>query len=100
MAALLITCVISDGSDDDSRIDSIGGGISFLQSEWRHSIDIAILNIKLGIHTYYTMNNGLRAKVVIRRHYISNREYLTTEPDGYSGNNLSKLQTCPLNVAC
>jgi len=91
MADLIVTCVRSDGSDDDYRIEGIGSGRS-----WYHAIDTAIYNIECGVHRYYTTHCGVKAKVVVQVHAVTKRKYLTTESDGYSGNNLSELQSCPL----
>ncbi|PHR63072.1 MAG: hypothetical protein COA47_00195 [Robiginitomaculum sp.] len=90
---LQITCVTSDGTDDDSRIDGVGGGSSLLAS-WYHTIDQAILNIECGTHRYYTSVNGNSVWVIVKEHWSSGRKYLTTEPDGITANNLSKLGAC------
>ena len=95
MTDLYVTCVVSDGSDDDYRIDAIGGGSTML-TRWEHTIDKAIYNIECKINRYYTSVNGKKAWVVVRIHPSSGRKYLTTEADSYSCNNLSRLRSCRL----
>ena len=95
MADLHITCVVSDGSDRDFRIDAVGGG-NGPHSRWLHKIDKAILNIECRTHRYFTKSCGKIAWVIVKVHPATGRKYLTTEADGYSSNNLSNLQSCPV----
>lgn len=90
---LQVTCVVSDGSDDDSRIDAIGGGSTIL-TRWEHTIDNAIRYIECNTFKYHTLTSGKFARIIVRKHSVSGRKYLTTEADGYACNNLSNLQSC------
>ena len=95
MAELRVTCVVSDNSDDDYRIQGIGGGDNHFNA-WYHPIDQAIRNIECRSHRYFTSHGGKSAWVIVKVHPSTGRKYLTTEPDGYSANNLSRLQSCRL----
>lgn len=46
------------------------------------------------IHTYYTEEGGVRAKVHPREHPETGHKYLTTDPDGHDENNLDFLRYC------
>jgi hypothetical protein len=90
------------------RIQAIGGltpAKSLLgdPTNWQENEDIAIIQIRGGTHTYYTMEGGKRANVRIGKHTTDKgtpkeraHEYLTTEADGYPPNNLLSLPDCPL----
>ena len=85
-----ISCITSDGSDADFRIDNVGG-INADNSRWKLTIDEAINGINSGKWTFYTFEGGHRANVVIRTS-SAGRQYLTTLPDNFAGNNLSRLR--------
>ena len=55
------------------------------------TIDEAINGINSGKWTFYTFEGGHRANVVIRTS-SAGRQYLTTLPDNFAGNNLSRLR--------
>lgn len=88
-----VRCTTKDGPDWDRRIDGIGGNGT--DGPWRLSTDRAIEGIKNGTWTFYTVVNGVRATVLVRRHPTSGREFLTTSPDGVRPNNLLLLPDCP-----
>lgn len=88
-----IKCVVSDGSDEDFRIDNVGG-TNADGTRWKMSIDRAIQGIDSGKWTFYTYVSGNRANVVIRTS-SAGRRYLTTLPDNSKANNLSRLPQCP-----
>lgn len=88
-----IQCTNSDGTDADYRIDNIGG-VNPNGDRWKLTIDEAINGINSGKWTFYTHEGGQRADVVIRTS-SANRLYLTTLPDNFVGNNLSRLPECP-----
>ena len=88
MADYQVTCIGRDGSDQDRRIDRLGG------PGWNDTIDNVISAIKAG-HTFWTYVGGRQIGVVIKRHPVSGREYLATVPDGFPPNNLLSLPECP-----
>lgn len=87
-----ISCVTPDGADQDYRLDGVGGFHDGKQ--WKLTIDAAIQGIKDGKWKFHTGDTLLtRANVVIKVS-AAGREYLTTEPDNSTGNNLSNLPKC------
>jgi len=89
-----VTCSKKDGPDLDHRIDGIGGPAQG-GGNWFRDLDAAIADIEAGRYVFYTSVNGVRANVLVKRHPVSGRKYLTTSPDGYQPNNLLKLPDCP-----
>jgi len=89
MADYQVTCIRRDGRDADRRIDRLGG------SGWNDTIDNVIRFIQSGAHSFWTMAGGRRAQVAVKRHPVSGRLYLATEPDKYPNNNLLSLPECP-----
>ena len=86
---LQITCITSDGSDEDRKIDAVGGpGFSVLP------IATAIAWHDQG-HTFWTKAGllQLRAEVYVRGTLLTGR-FMTTSPDGYLPNNLHRLPQC------
>lgn len=89
MANREVTCINKRGNhyDPHERIQNIGG------AGWKHSESDAIRWIKNGIESYYVTKGGRTVRVVVAVH--NGREYLKTEPDGYSPDNLLALKECP-----
>lgn len=87
-----ISCIKFDGSDEDYRIDNVGG--THAGERWNLTIDQAIKGIDDKKYTFYTLENMQHANVVIRVS-AANRRYLTTLPDNSKANNLSRLRQCP-----
>jgi len=87
MADLRITCITRDGSDQDRRIDAVGG------DGFYHTIEQAIAYIKNSTHRYWTHVQGKSVWVVVARR-PNGVEYLKTEDDGFPPNNLLSLPEC------
>jgi hypothetical protein len=60
---------------------------------WKDSEATAIANVKRDASAYYTSVHGRTARLVVATH--KGREYLKTENDGYSPDNLLSLPECP-----
>jgi hypothetical protein len=73
------------------RIQAIGGVAN--GTRWVRSEDAAIQDVKNDRQAYYTSVNGKAAWVVVAKH--NGREYLKTENDSYSPDNLLSLTECP-----
>jgi hypothetical protein len=73
------------------RIQSIGGVVNGVR--WKRSEADAIQDVKNDPRAYFTHANGKSAWVVVAKH--NGREYLKTESDGYSPDNLLSLPECP-----
>jgi hypothetical protein len=86
MASYDVTCSRKDGPDGDQRLEGLGG------ADWHHTIDEVIANISRG-DTYW-VNNGKRVQVAVLTHAKTQRQYLTTSPDGLRQNNLLFLREC------
>lgn len=91
MTTYRVDCHTPDNADLDRRIQGLGGGHPF---RWWHPIDTIIGMIDVG-HVFYVVVDGKVVLVTVKRHPISGRRYLTTEPDGYPPNNLLRLPRCP-----
>jgi hypothetical protein len=88
MASLQVTCIRKRGGhmNPHERIQAIGGG------GWEKSEDQAIREIHAGVNSFYVSRGGRSVAVVVSRHV--GREYLKTEPDGVSPDNLLSLPDC------
>lgn len=91
--SIQIQCVTPDGADADYRLDGIGG-TNADGGTWRLTIDDAIAGIKSGKWTFHTGDTLLTRAKVVRKISDTGREYLTTEPDNLTSNNLSNLPKC------
>lgn len=80
-----VTCIIKN-DDSNTGIVSIGSG------SHRWTTANAIREIKSGATSFYTMAGGVRAAVVVEG--TPPNEYLTTDPDQTTKNNLLSLPTC------
>jgi len=89
MATRQVTCINKRPShyDPHERIQNIGG------YGWKHSEADAIRWINAGSENYFVSAGGRTVRVIVARH--SGREYLKTEADGYSPDNLLALPECP-----
>ena len=89
MANRQVTCINKRPShyDPHERIQAIGG------SGWKHQEDDAIRWIKSGTETYSVTAGGRAVRVIVAVH--RGREYLKTEADGSSPDNLLALPECP-----
>jgi hypothetical protein len=74
------------------RITHIGG-INSDKTRWKLSEATAIADIKSGKYSFYVNVNGKTVWVIVATH--NGREYLKTETDSYSPNNLLSLPECP-----
>lgn len=88
-----VTCITKRPGhyDPHVRIQAIGGVQSGYR--WKDSEETAIANVKRDPSSYYVSAGGRSVWVVVARH--NGREYLKTEPDGYSPDNLLSLPECP-----
>lgn len=78
-----------DGPDPDRRIDAV-----MLADGSIYNVDRIIEFIKAG-HTFCVhIYPRPPVQVYIQRHRITQREYLTTSPDGLGVNNLLNLPDC------
>lgn len=59
---------------------------------WKHRESDAIRWIKSATESYYVSKGGHTVRVIIA---VQGREYLKTEADGYSPDNLLALPECP-----
>jgi hypothetical protein len=87
-ASYPITCVIPDSSDQDQRIEIIGG------VGWRRRIDDAIRDIETRAVDYWTYAAGTRARVIVAQR-PNGRKYLKTTADDAEPDNLLGLPECP-----
>lgn len=92
MASFKVTCITPDGADSDYAIDGLGG-TGPDGKRWYDTKDNVWNFITRREHDFYTEVNSRRATVLAK---VSSRgtRYLTTSPDGYSGNNLLSLPGC------
>lgn len=82
-----VTCIKKrDRTNPHERIQAIGG------AGWKDSEDDAIRSIKAGTESYSVSRGGKTVAVVVATHL--GREYLKTEADGYSPDNLLALPEC------
>jgi len=88
-----IKCIRRDGADTDRRIDRFGGFHN--GKPWGLSIDELIDWILNQGHTFFVDVAGRRVEVVVMRHPVSKRLFVTTEADGFPPNNLLRLPECP-----
>ncbi len=79
-----ITCKEHDSQE---RIIKVGLG----RMREMHSTDQVVKWIRDGTHTFYTLKNGDRAKVLARQRSDTGYWYLTTEPDNEDEKNLDFL---------
>jgi Protein of unknown function (DUF3892) len=92
MATYKVTCITPDGADNDHAIDGLGG-IGPDNIRWNDTKDNVWNFVTTGQHSFYTEVNNRRASVLAKVNNYGTR-YLTTSPDGYSGNNLLGLPGC------
>jgi hypothetical protein len=88
-----VSCINKRGNHYNAheRIQAIGGVANGYR--WKDSEATSIANVKRDASAYYTSVNGKSAWLVIATH--NGREYLKTENDGYSPDNLLSLPECP-----
>lgn len=88
-----VRCINKKGDHYNAheRIEKIGGVHN--GSPWKVLENSAIFNIKFEVEEYYVTVNGKSVNVIIGTH--NSREYLKTEDDSYSRNNLLNLPKCP-----
>jgi hypothetical protein len=84
--ATQITCIVPDSNDPDARIDSVGG------PGWTKSEDIVIAEIEAGAGYVVEVDGALVDVIVAER---DGRQYLRTDPDKTTANNLLSLPECP-----
>jgi hypothetical protein len=88
-----VTCINKRPShyDPHARIHSIGGVLN--GSRWKDSEDVAIANVKRDPQSYYVSVGTHSVWVIVATH--NGREYLKTQADGHSPDNLLALPECP-----
>ena len=88
-----VSCIVKRPShyDAHTRIQAIGGVSNGYR--WKDSEEAAIANVKRDSSSYYVSVGGRTVWVVVAKH--NGREYLKTQPDGYSPDNLLSLPECP-----
>lgn len=80
-----ITCVVHDKNLVIQQV-GIAGNL--------YNVQDVVNWINNGTNTFYTLENGVRANVIAKKHPTSGRWFLTTDPDGYNENNLDFLPKC------
>ncbi len=88
-----VMCINKRGSHYDAheRIQAIGGVDGGVR--WKDAENTAIANVKQDPQSYYTSVNGKSVWLILATH--KGREYLKTQNDGYSPDNLLSLTECP-----
>ncbi len=88
-----VSCINKRGNhyDPHERIQAIGGVTGLYR--WKDSEDVAIANVKRDATSYYVSVGGRTVWVIVATH--NGREYLKTQADGYSPDNLLALPECP-----
>lgn len=88
-----VMCIVKRAGhyNPHERIEAIGGVVD--GTRWKRAEASAIQDVKSDRYAYYTLVNGRKAWVVVAKH--NGREYLKTENDGYSPDNLLALRDCP-----
>lgn len=88
-----VMCINKRGNHYDAheRINAVGGVTNGYR--WKDTEAVAIANVKRDPTFYYTHVNGKSAWLVIATH--KGREYLKTQNDAYSPDNLLSLPECP-----
>jgi hypothetical protein len=89
MARYKVTCVTKK-DDSNTGITHIGSGFGVNKNTWSKADAIRAIN--LGTTQFYTDVNGVEADVVVRGTFPD--EYLTTDPDRTTKNNLLSLTDC------
>jgi len=82
-----------DRHNPHERIEAIGG--VYGGKQWRMPEEDAIRSIRSGEFSFYVSRGGRTVDVIIATH--NGREYLKTENDGYSPDNLLSLNSCRYN---
>jgi hypothetical protein len=87
-----VSCIVKRGShyNPHERIQAIGGVDNGVR--WQEAEAAAIANVKRDPTSYYTSVNGRSVSLIVATH--NGREYLKTENDGYSPDNLLSLRDC------
>ena len=85
-----ITCVRHDDPNEAGLITHLG------VNGYRYTVSRIFAAHEAG-DTFYTIRYGRSAEVQRRKHHITNRKYLTTDPDDLKENNLDYLPRCPEN---
>ena len=81
-----ITCIVSDTSDSDHRIDSVGG-------PWGTKSELVVIaEIEAGAEYFVEVDGDLVDVHIDER---DGRQYLRTDPDKTTENNLLSLPECP-----
>ena len=88
MLKYLITATRKDGLDPDHRIDAV------LLNGTVLLIDAAIRFVLINPGQVFAGTGLLPAKVLVRQHPRTRRQFLTTNPDGFGHNNLLNLPDC------
>jgi hypothetical protein len=84
-----VTCINKRGDhyDPHERISHIGG------SGWKVTQSQGIADVKADASAYYVASSAGSVYLIVRQH--NGNDYLTTEADGATQNNLLALDECP-----
>jgi hypothetical protein len=81
-----ITAIRPDAQDVDRRID----GLQIEGTIW--PIDKVIDWIRTGTHEFWVKSGAGKVRVIVARHWLSGRYFLTTEGEGFPPNVLLALR--------
>lgn len=91
---LKVTCINkSNRTDVHEKIISIGG-VNPDNTRWKQSQEIAIRNIEDNKYSFYVISNGKRTNVIVAISAYGHN-YLKTQADSTTSNNLLSLPECP-----
>ena len=88
-----IDCIEKEDRDDPAEAIKFVGGLNADGTRWKITQKDAISRIKSGQNTFYVLKDGKRTNVVVSISRWGN-EYLKTEADTTTSNNLLSLQEC------
>lgn len=86
MARYKINCIVHD---NNQVIIEVG-----LSASGTYKVQDVVNWILTRKHSFYTLERGVEAEVYAKRHPVSGRWFLTTEPDSLKENNLDFLSSC------
>jgi hypothetical protein len=90
MAAFQVTCHTPDEMNAERRIRGLGG------QGWWFPTDAVIQMIEKGQHEFWVSINQQRVDLVVGRHGVAGRTYITTGEGEFPPNKLLRLPVCQL----